>query len=228
MQKQYFFHFKMAHDSDLYLCDPKRVCMTLNLIVKAPINASRVFHSISVDIVPCIQGFWPDTVKNAPRKLKSEGCNFVFQQPQKVYPWISVSIPYARVSFARAESSVIRGCSAVVKAAFVVAKLLFQSNIYQYEHRRKRHQNVTSYVLKTVVLHCLASAARDKTKRSSRWSTNHETVTEAELKRCTKKLFCCLLLFHQQGYVSSYFLRLHNILTWNGEKTLRTYDLSRQ
>ena len=126
-----FFELNMADDSELYLYDPKRVCITLKLIVNAPINGNHVFHPIWVDIVPCIQCIWPDTVKNACRKLKSDGCNFVFDQPQKVYPWIPVSIPYARVSFARAESSVIRSCSAVVKAAFVVAKLFFQSNLYR-------------------------------------------------------------------------------------------------
>ena len=123
------FELNMEDDSELYLYDPKRVCITLKLIVNTPINGCHVFHPIWIDIVPCIQSIWPDTVKKTGSKLKFDGCNFVFDQPQKYYPWIPVSIPYAHVSFARAASSVIRSCSAVVKAALVVAKLFFQTNL---------------------------------------------------------------------------------------------------
>ena len=62
-------------------------------------------------------------------------------------------------------------------------------------------------------------------KRHSRWSTDYETVTHTELKRFSKKLFYCLLLFHHRGYVRPHFLRAVSMPTWNEEKFLKNFAL---
>ena len=173
------------------------MCFTLKLAIYKPINGSHIFQPVKIDVVPCIHDirFWPDDAnKNVSERLKSEGCLLVFDQPQKIYPWIPVSISYARVSFARAESSVIRNGSAAVKAVFMVVKCFFSTWIQDATMKGSLDQ-CTSQVLKTAVLHCMASAARDKTKRSSLWTTNFQTITDLELKQLTRKLFTVLSSF---------------------------------
>ena len=78
-----------AKDVDCYDYCADRPCFTLQLIVNKPINGVYVHHTISVDIVRCmdVPGRWPDdALHTVSERLKSDGCKLVFDQPQKVSP----------------------------------------------------------------------------------------------------------------------------------------------
>ena len=111
-RKESMFEVDLTSESDLYILQSDRVCISLKFVVNPPIKGVFIFHRISVDIVPSlhIKGYWPDeAIQEISENLKSDGCHLVFDEPYKLYPWISSSsIPYARISFARAESRVIR------------------------------------------------------------------------------------------------------------------------
>ena len=115
-------------EKDLYVIDPDKICITLKLLTNQPINGIYIFHKISVDIVPSlrIDGFWPgNIIAEMSEDLASSGCYLVFDEPSRLYPWLSTSsVPHARISFAEAESRTVRNASPIVKSSFMVAKCL--------------------------------------------------------------------------------------------------------
>lgn len=67
----------------------KSLCFTLKLTLNGPVDGEYIFEPISVDIVPCIHidGWWPDgAISNIGNDILTDGCNLVFDQPQRKYP----------------------------------------------------------------------------------------------------------------------------------------------
>ena len=130
MESETFFEVFLGYENDinLYNLRSNKVCLCLQFTINPLLNETFIFNQISVDIVPAlyIKGYWPDeAVPEVSEDLKSDGCHLVFDEPFKLYPWISSSsIPYARISFARAESRIIRNAPPLAKAAFMIGKYL--------------------------------------------------------------------------------------------------------
>lgn len=172
--------------------------MTLKLNLNQPINGQYLFKNISIDIVPCIHvdGWWPDgALSNLSYNLKVDGCNLVFDQPQRKYPWVLYSQPYARISFAPAESRIIAKAPRVARAAYMVAKQLM------------KFEREQTYVLKTCFLYCLEALNNyyelhnnvDELVESERYNVGRENVyeeiEEVELSLWVERLFLCYLEF---------------------------------
>jgi hypothetical protein len=224
--KEKVFDIDMKCDRDLYVLRSEAVGVTIKLAVNAPIDGVHIFHTISVDIVPSlhIEGFWPEEcIKDASDDLKTGGCHLILDGPHKLYPWMSNgSIPYACISFARAESHVIRSASPAAKAAFMISKHI----IVEFRLFHDFGMLFTTHLLKIALFHCLASKARDKTKRTSYWSSECKSQNNAQCKitlanplsrdysnlinhdlyELISQLFFHVLQLRRQCIVPSYFL----------------------
>ena len=216
------FELKLASDRDLYDVQSRGVCTSVKLTVNPPINGVVIFDEISVDIVPClhITDYWPtEAVQEVSEDLKSDGCHLVFDEPHRLYPWISSSsIPYARISFARAESRIIHNAPPLAKAAFMIGKHLASF----------RKDNTASHTLKVSLLHCLASAARCNTRRASSWSRDYNDLSQQELYTMVGRLLFSLLQLCRQDFMQTYFLPQHFLLPfceihWLRESSIRLW-----
>ena len=126
LRSKTFFEVHIDNDKELYLIKSNKLCIILKFVVNRPLNGIHVFHKISVDIVPTIEitDYWPEgAIQDVSQDMKSNECYLVFDEPYKLYPWISSdAAPYARISFGQAESDLIRNAPPVIKAAFMVSK----------------------------------------------------------------------------------------------------------
>ena len=217
-EKETFFEVSAENEIDLYNLRPNRVCLSLKFTVNPPVNGTFVLYEVSVDIVPSlyIKGYWPDeAVQEVSEDLKSDGCHLVFDEPHKLYPWISSSsIPYARISFARAESRVIHNAPPLAKAAFMIGKHLASL-------RKGAEDDTASQTLKVSLLHCLASAARCNTRRASSWSRDYNDLPHQELNAMVGRLLFSLLQLCRQDFMPTYFLPQHFLSPFCQSKWLR-------
>ena len=167
-------------------------CSTIQLKLNRPIEGRYMFTLISLDIVPCIKvnGWWPEeALSSVNDEIKVEGCHLVFDQPQRKYPWVPFSDPFARISFAPAEGRIIKECSAVARAAYMVGKQLL--------HDKPK----LTYVLKTCLLYCI-EALKDCTRNS----LLYEDINPAELRFFVEKLMLCFHEFYMQDFLPCYMM----------------------
>lgn len=183
----------------LYGGHTRSLCMTLKLRLNQPINGHYLFDEISIDIVPCvhIDGWWPDggALPDLSDDLKSDGCNLVFDQPQRNYPWVPYSQQYARISFAPAESRIIAEAPFAAKAAYMVGK-----------HMVKR-QGEQTYVLKSCLFYCLETINLNKLEKNQKKISSYEDVTPEDLCFWVDKLFRCYFEFCLRGSFPCFLMR---------------------
>ena len=168
------------------------LCKTLKLTRVRPTRSTTTCLEISIDIVPCIyvDGWWPEeALTNVNVDLKSDGCYLVLDQPQRKFPWVPYTEPYARISFASAESGFIAKSSSAGKAAFMVCKHML------------REQKGSTYLLKMSLLYCMEALGEKTPRRSS-----FEEVTSQELALWVRKLLQCYLHFCLLDFVPCYFM----------------------
>src|SRR6218665_1530124 len=168
------------------------LCKTLKLTRVSPTRSTTPCPKISIDIVPCvyIDGWWPDEALTSVNvDLKSDGCYLVLDQPQRRYPWVPYTDPYARISFASAESGFIAKSSSTGKAAFMVCKHML------------REQKGSTYLLKMSLLYCIEALGETTPRRSS-----FEEVTSQELTLWVRKMLQCYLHFCLLDFVPCYFM----------------------
>ena len=134
----------MRNYKELYNVMPEKLYKSIVLKLNRPSDGIMVRYDISVDIVPVIHihGWWPAGGYTVDDETRSEGCNFVFDQPHQRYsvPYTQIH-NYVKISFARAEGIFLRS-NPIVRAAYIVARRLWWRN---------RNQ-ISSTVLKSAAL----------------------------------------------------------------------------
>ena len=199
-----------VHNS--YNIIPNKICTTITLQPRGPWNRDKLIPQISVDIVPSIHiaGWWPDEALQCfDDEITSAGCHLVFDHPQRLYPWIPYSVPYARISFSFLESKIIRNCSVGTKAAYMVGKQILTmcgDNIY------------TKYVVKSALMYCIDPAGK---RILYQRKTSLEELTQHDLFCCARKMFRCVLLFVIQDFVPCYFIPTFCLPVLHNEQYLK-------
>lgn len=124
------------------------------------------FMMISVDLVPTIHidGWWPDNaISNVSEDIKAFGCHLVYDNSQRLYPWVPFSKPCARISFSPAECETIKRSSDAAKQAYMIAKQLIAK---QVGVMRGELRPISCYILKTCFLYAIEAFSQTREIRS--------------------------------------------------------------
>lgn len=143
--------------------------------------------------------------------IKSSGCYFVLNGPEKYYPNIPYSESYVMISFAPYESEIIRQSSDNAKTAYMIAKTVVKDSCFEMQGftGNENKLKLNTYILKTCLLHCIEAftAKADKTSdRGLSVEALRSRFEQLDVQFWLETLMKCYLDFFLQDFCPCYFM----------------------